>query len=158
MLHLLLYWKKYVMFKTLIWYMSEYVMKLDRFTFLVLYFFPYALYVYIYICRTFVLFSFHFLHFFWCTVLFFSHLTSHQIQCILNILAGILYPYVKWYIYFFVDLHVFVHFWCILRLWCLKAVISVKPVSYNYNILILWSTEPGTNAQYSQSEFNIAKY
>lgn len=158
MLHLLLYWKKYVMFKTLIWYMSEYVMKLDRFTFLVLYFFSVCtLCVYLYMLD-FCIVQFSFLTLFWCTVLFFSHLTSHQTQCILNILAGILYPYVKWYIYFFVDLHVCVLFWCILRLWCLKAVISVKPVSYNYNILILWSTEPGTNAQYSQSEFNIAKY
>lgn len=127
--------------------MSEYVMKLNRCTFLGLYFFAYALYV-----------QFSFLTLFWCTVLFFSHLTSHQIQCLLNILAEIVYPYVKWYIYFLLICKFVYICWCILRLWCLKAVIYVIPVSYNYNILILWSTEPGTNAQYSQSEFNIAKY
>lgn len=36
-----------------------------------------------------------------------------------------------------------------------------KPWYLSYRchiIIILWSTEPGTNAQYSQSEFNIAKY
>lgn len=127
--------------------MSEYVMKLNRCTFLGLYFFAYALYV-----------QFSFLTLFWCTVLFFSHLTSHQIQCLLNILAEIVYPYVMWYIYFLLICRFVYICWCILRLWCLKAVIYVIPVSYNYNILILWSTEPGTNAQYSQSEFNIAKY
>lgn len=127
--------------------MSEYVMKLNRCTFLGLYFFAYALYV-----------QFSFLTLFWCTVLFFSHLTSHQIQCLLIILAEIVYPYVKWYIYFLLICKFVYICWCILRLWCLKAVIYVIPVSYNYNILILWSTEPGTNAQYSQSEFNIAKY
>lgn len=127
--------------------MSEYVMKLNRCTFLGLYFFAYALYV-----------QFSFLTLFWCTVLFFSHLTSHQIQCLLIILAEIVYPYVMWYIYFLLICRFVYICWCILRLWCLKAVIYVIPVSYNYNILILWSTEPGTNAQYSQSEFNIAKY
>lgn len=127
--------------------MSEYVMKLNRCTFLGLYFFAYALYV-----------QFSFLTLFWCTVLFFSHLTSHQIQCLLIILAEIVYPYVMWYIYFLLICKFVYICWCILRLWCLKAVIYVIPVSYNYNILILWSTEPGTNAQYSQSEFNIAKY
>lgn len=136
--------------------MSEYVMKLYRCTLLGLYFIFVCTLCDIYIYRTFVLFSFHFLHFFVCTILFFSHLTSQQIQCILNILVEILYPYVKWYIwFFFVDMHIC---WCILRLWCVKDVISVIPVSYNFNILILWSTEPGTNAQYSQSKFNIAKY
>lgn len=127
--------------------MSEYVMKLNRCTFLGLYFFAYAFYV-----------QFSFLTLFWCTVLFFSHLTSHQIQCLLIILAEIVYPYVMWYIYFLLICKFVYICWCILRLWCLKAVIYVIPVSYNYNILILWSTEPGTNAQYSQSEFNIAKY
>lgn len=131
-------------------------MKLYRCTLLGLYFiFVCTLCdIYIYIgllyCSVFISYTFCMHH------SLFSHLTSQQIQCILNILVEILYPYVKWYIWvFFVDMHIC---WCILRLWCVKAVISVIPVSYNYNILILWSTEPGTNAQYSQSEFNIAKY
>lgn len=60
---------------------------------------------------------------------------------------------------FFVDLHVWVHLFVHLTSLMFEShITSVIPVSYNYNISILWSTEPGTNAQYSQSEFNIAKY
>lgn len=103
--------------------MSEYVMKLNRCTFLGLYFFAYALYV-----------QFSFLTLFWCTVLFFSHLTSHQIQCLLNILAEIVYPYVMWYIYFcwFASLCTFVGAFYVFDVW--------KPwyMSYQCHIIIIF--------------------
>lgn len=137
--------------------MSEYVMKLYRCTLLGLYFIFVCTLCDIYIYRTFVFVQFSFLTLFCMhhSLFFTSHITTntvyikHSGRNFISVCQVIYLGFFCWY----ARLCTFVGAFYVFDVW--------KPWYLSYRchiIIILWSTEPGTNAQYSQSKFNIAKY